>query len=107
MYHLNITNLAEEDILRTSKYISEALKAPIAANKLLDEIEKYANIIEETPNIFPIVSDVYLAEKRIRFAIVKNYMMFYIVNENEKLVDVLRFLYGRRDWKNILMNSKS
>jgi hypothetical protein len=29
-------------------------------------------------------------------------MMFYKIDENEKKVHVIRFLYGRRDWKNIL-----
>jgi plasmid stabilization system protein ParE len=37
---------------------------------------------------------------------VKNYMMFYTINEDEKTVDVIRFLYGRRDWKRILENTK-
>ncbi|MDR3338399.1 MAG: type II toxin-antitoxin system RelE/ParE family toxin [Treponema sp.] len=33
---------------------------------------------------------------------VKNYMLFYTINEEEKIVTVIRFLYGHRDWKNIL-----
>jgi plasmid stabilization system protein ParE len=36
---------------------------------------------------------------------VKNYMMFYTINEDEKTVDVISFLYGRRDWKRILENN--
>jgi len=32
IYSINITDLAEEDILATVKYISNALKNPIAAN---------------------------------------------------------------------------
>ena len=52
-YSVNITDLAEEDILSTVKYISNALKNPIAANNLLDEIEKYEKILEEMPNIYP------------------------------------------------------
>jgi plasmid stabilization system protein ParE len=48
------------------------------------------------------VPDEYLAEKGIKFVMIKNYMMFYTINEDEKTVIVIRFLYGRRDWKNIL-----
>jgi len=33
-YSINITDLAEEDILAAVKYISSALKNPIAANNL-------------------------------------------------------------------------
>jgi toxin ParE1/3/4 len=102
MYFVNITDAAEQDILYTVNYISDVLKAPAAANNLLDEIEKYEKILEETPNIYPFVPDEYLAEKGIKFVMVKNYMLFFIVGEDEKTVYVIRFLYGRRDWKNIL-----
>ena len=101
-YSLCITDLAEEDILTSVRYISETLKNPIAANKLLDEIERYEKILEETPNIFPFVHDEYLAQKGIKFFTVKNFLLFYTVNEDTKNVNIIRFLHGRRDWKNIL-----
>ena len=102
MYSVNITDVAEEDILSTVRYISCELKAPKAANALLDEIEKHEGILGKTPNIYPRVPDEYLAEKGLRFVIIKNYLMFFSVDEEEKAVNVVRFLYGRRDWKNIL-----
>jgi len=102
MYFVNISEIAEEDILSTVKYISRELKAPKAANNLLDEIEKHEKTFRNTPNIYPRVPDEYLAEKGLRFAVIKNYLMFFTVDEEEKLVTVIRFLYGRRDWKNIL-----
>ena len=76
----------------------------MAANNLLDEIEKYENTLETTPNIFSFVPDEYLRAKGIKYVMVKNYMMFYTINEDEKTVDVIRFLYGHRDWKRILEN---
>ena len=100
MYFVNITDIAEKDILSTAKYISDALKAPKAANNLLDEIEKHEEELEKNPYIYPLVSDEYLAEKGIKFILIKNYMLFYIINDD--VVNVIRFLYGRRDWKNIL-----
>jgi len=76
-YSVNITDLAEEDILATVKYISNVLKNPIAANNLLDEIEKHEKILEETPNIYPFVNDEYLSQKGLKYVMVKNYLMFY------------------------------
>jgi plasmid stabilization system protein ParE len=102
MYSLIITDIAEEDILNTITYIADVLKAPTAANNLLDEIEKHEEILENTPNIYPLVPDEYLAQNGLRFTIIKNYLMFYTINEDEKMITVIRFLYGRRDWKNIL-----
>jgi toxin ParE1/3/4 len=106
MYLLNISEIAEEDILSTVSYIANVLKSPTAANNLLDEIEKYEETLETTPNLFPFVSDEYLAKKGLKFVMIKNYIMFYTINEDEKTVRVIRFLYGRRDWKNILKNSE-
>jgi plasmid stabilization system protein ParE len=68
----------------------------------VDEIEKYENLLEDTPNIFSFLPDEYLRARGIKYVMIKNYMMFYTINENEKTVDVIRFLYGRRDWKRIL-----
>ncbi|MCL2442713.1 MAG: type II toxin-antitoxin system RelE/ParE family toxin [Treponema sp.] len=102
MYFVNITDIAEEDILSTVQYIANELKAPKAANNLLDEIEKHEKILEKTPHIYPLVSDEYLAEKGVKFVLIKNYMMFFIINEKKKVVNVIRFLYGRRDWQNII-----
>jgi len=105
-YSVNITDLAEEDILSTVKYISNALKNPIAANNLLDEIEKYEEILGETPNIYPFVNDEYLSQKGIKYVKIKNYLMFYTIDENNKNVNVIRFLYGRMNWQIILRENK-
>jgi toxin ParE1/3/4 len=102
MYSLNITEIAERDILDTVRYIADILKAPIAANNLLDEIERREEVLENTPNIYPFVPDEYLAQRGLKFTPIKNYLLFYVIHEDEKTVTVIRFLYGRRDWKNIL-----
>ena len=101
-YSVNITDLAEEDILATVKYISNALKNPIVANNLLDEIEKHEKKLEEMPNIYPFVNDEYLSQKGIKYVIIKNYLMFFTIDEKNKIVNVIRFLYGRMNWQIIL-----
>ena len=101
-YSLNITDIAEEDILSSVQYINDVFKNPVAANNLLDEIERHEKILEETPTIYPFVSDEYLAKKGLRCTTVKNFLLFYTVDENEKTVTIIRFLHGRRNWKDIL-----
>jgi len=106
MYYVNITDIAEEEILATVRYISNELKAPIAANNLLDEIEKHEDNLSKSPNMYPNVPDEYLASRGLKFVIIKNYLMFFTIEEENKTVNVIRFMYGRRDWKNILANSE-
>ena len=101
-YSVKITDLAEEDILSTVKYISGVLKNTVAANNLLDEIEKHEKILEEMPNIYSFVNDEYLFQKGLKYVRIKNYLMFYTIDENVKIVNVIRFLHGRMNWQYIL-----
>jgi plasmid stabilization system protein ParE len=67
MYSVRITDVAEDDMEKTVQYIAEILEAPVAANNLLDEIEKYENLLEDTPNMFSFVPDEYLRAKGIKY----------------------------------------
>ena len=43
-----------------------------------------------------------LKKYNFRKLIIKNYIAFYRVDENKKLVNVDRILYNKMNWKNIL-----
>ena len=102
MYHVNFTKEAELDLSSTLEYISEILKSPVSALKLLSDAENKLKIFENFPLTFPLVHDEYLALKGIRCLTVNNYLVFYIVKEENKQVSIIRFLYGRRDWITLL-----
>jgi plasmid stabilization system protein ParE len=100
MYTLSFSEIFREDTKSTLNYIKNILQAPAAAQRLKDEIKTAYKKIKENPFIYPVVPNVYLASKGLRFKMVKNYMMFYRVEKNN--IDIVRFLYGHRDWINIL-----
>ena len=102
MYNAKFTELAENDILSTLKYISEILSAPKASENLYYEINGKVEILENNPFLFPLVKDPYLSKKGLRWIGIKNYMMFYKIIESEEKISIIRFLFGRRNWKNIL-----
>ena len=104
MYTLHFSEPAEEDLLSTIRYISDVLKAPEAAKHLLNEVEEQTKILKTAPLSYALVFDEYLYSKGIRSFLVKNYLIFYVVNEKEKIVSIIRFLYARRDWTNLLRN---
>jgi plasmid stabilization system protein ParE len=105
MYTLNFSKLFREDVKTSVNYIKHTLQAPLAAQRLKDEIKKTYKKIKESPFIYPAVPDEYLASMGFRFVMVKNYMIFYIVEG--KQINIFRFLYGHRDWINILENTKN
>ena len=106
MYPIKITRVAEEDLLEVIQYLSEKLKSPIAASNLLDLIEQKMIILEDSPFSCKLVDDEYFQKKEIRFLQVKNYLIFFRINRDMKKISIIRILYARRDWVNILKESK-
>jgi len=104
MYKLQLSKYYREELKSAVNYIKKDLQNPIAANNLKEEAKKTYKKIKENPFLYPAVPDEYLASKGFRFIMVKNYMLFYIVIEKE--VIILRFLYGHRDWMNLLNNEE-
>ena len=102
MYSVKFTGKSEEDLFSILKYISTVLKAPAAAKNLSNEIQSKVRILETSPYCCQLVKDEYLNQQCIRYLLLKNYIVFYSVNEDEKMVSIIRILYGRRDWKSIL-----
>ena len=100
MYKLQLSRYYREELRAAIQYIRQDLKNPVAAQRLKDEAKETYKKIKENPFMYPAVPDEYLASKGFRFVMVKNYMLFYTVIGKE--VIILRFLYGRRDWMNLL-----
>ena len=100
MYKLSFTKSFREDVKSSVNYIKHVLQNPMAAQRLKDEIKNTNNKIKENPFAYPAVPNEYLASIGFRFTMVKNYMIFYIVGN--KNIHIIRFLYGHRDWINIL-----
>lgn len=101
-YTIHITSTAERDINQAVDYIEYVLKNPQAADHLLDETERRINMLTQFPWQHPLVEERVLASWGIRFIQVHNYLAFYIVSEEKSRVDIVRFLYAKRDWNSIL-----
>lgn len=102
MYKTIITEPAELDIAEAARYIVKDLQNPVAANKLLDDIESAVASLEDMPKRHQLVKNDYLAGLGFRFLTVHNYLIFYIVREDAKSVTIERFLCNRRDWIHII-----
>jgi len=102
LYKLRISKLYKEDTSSSYNYIKYKLEAPMAAENLKKEIKEKIIKIKENPNFRPLVQDKYLASLGYRLINVKNYMIFYIIGEDNKHLKIVRFLHNKRNWINIL-----
>ncbi len=102
MYKIEVLPIAKKDIDETIYYISHNLKNVSAAKKLRDLfISSFDNIIE-----FPYIGTIYQSINTLKYKYrsykIKNFIMFYIVDEKQKLITIVRVLYQKMDINNIL-----
>jgi plasmid stabilization system protein ParE len=102
MYLLAFPKQIDIDFDSCYEYITEKLEAPRAAENLFDEIIIKLDYICETPFTRPLVQDRYLASLGIRSIKIKNYVLYFNVDEEKNTVNLVRFLYNKRDWIHIL-----
>ena len=104
MFHLSFTDDVIKDISSARRYIRKKLESPMASKKLALELDETYSKLEENPYRRPLVQDKYLAMKGYRSINVKNYVLFYMINEEENIVSLVRFMHSQRDWATILAN---
>lgn len=105
IYSIQITNAAEKDIRSAIDYIDNILLNPSAADDLLSEIEEKINELAVFPKKHQTVDDPVLKTWGIRFLVINNYLAFYTVDDESTTVNIIRFLYGKRNWSVILRQS--
>ena len=106
-YSIHITRTAEQDLNSAADHIEFILHNPTAADELLDEAGKMISGLSTFPERYALADDPFLRGMGIRFIAIRNYLAFYTVSHDEKKVWVIRFLYGKRDWQNILKHDLS
>lgn len=102
MYKIEFLPIAKKDIDNIIYYISYNLKNITASKKLRDLfISKLDDIVE-----FPYRNSVYqpigTLKNEYRSYRMKNFLIFYLINEDEKLITIVRILYQKMDISNIL-----
>jgi plasmid stabilization system protein ParE len=87
-YRVDISEPAEDDLRDIVRYISSQLDAPLTAMNMLEAIEDALSKLSDMPYRCPIVRDERLAAMGYRRLEIKNYTVFYSINEKDKVIDV-------------------
>jgi toxin ParE1/3/4 len=90
------------DLRSILKYITEILKEPVTGKRIYDSIKKQILTLEQMPLRYPLVGDEVFAARGLRKMPVENYFVFYVADEKRGEVHVLRVLYNRREWRDLL-----
>ena len=101
-YTIKISLSAGEDLKQIALYIKTALKVPSTARNYLKLLRQEIDKLTILPKRHEVIEKDKINQSNVRKLIVKNYIIFYIVNDEEKIVNVERILYGASDWINKL-----
>lgn len=101
-YKILRTNKAEEQLREIIFYIADDSDSIDIALKYLDKIEHAIMQLEDFPYIGSIPKYAILRKQGYRVLIVERHLVFYKVNEDEKLVIIYAIVDGRREYKNLL-----
>lgn len=96
-YEVVTTAQAVADLRAVFEYIAYELLAGENAIKQLDRLEEAILSLDEMPERYQLYDKEPWRERNLRIMPVDNYLVFYIPQEEDKTVTVIRVMYGRRD----------
>lgn len=101
-YQVEYLPSAIQDLRDIVFYISHELSNPASAESLAEEIVAKIDKSVVFPYAYPAYRPIRPLEHEYRRMAVKNYLVFYWVEEEKQLVTVARVVYGRRNHSKIL-----
>ena len=101
-YNVIIEEAARLDLIDILNYITNDFQEPIIAAKIGSAIVSEINSLREFPKRAHAISDEPYKTMGYRVTYAKNYAIFYKVIDSALEVRIMRVLYNRRNWQNIL-----
>ena len=97
MFDVQISEQADNDLRGIFEYIAFELLAPENAAGQLDRLEEAISKLDHMPEKYRRYEREPWRSRGLRVFPVDNYLVFYIHDEETKIVTVIRVMYGGRD----------
>ena len=101
-YKLMFTQVANEDLDQIYSYISSNLSAETAADNLLNKIEDTILQLKHFPQMGSYIADEMLKSKGYRKLVINNYLVLYLIDEQQEQVVIMRIVYGAQQYEQLL-----
>ncbi|MCR5308120.1 MAG: type II toxin-antitoxin system RelE/ParE family toxin [bacterium] len=109
IYEIIISTEAHDDLEGIYDYIANVLLLPKIAWNMIEKFYESIKSLETMPKRHKIIDNPYLTNDNIRSYQIKNYKIYYYVDESKKIVIILRITYYKMDLSNVFKtdNDKS
>ena len=105
-YRITVTPDAEADLSELRDYIANVLRSPETARSYLHHLRKEIGSLSEMPARIKAVDEEPWHSRGIRKLIVKNFLVYFRIVEEEKMIYILNVIYARRDQLRVLQQMK-
>ena len=105
-YQIIVTPDAEADLSELRDYIANVLRSPKTARSYLYHLRREIGSLSEMPARIKAVDEEPWHSCGIRKLIVKNFLVYFRIVEEEKTVYILNVIYARRDQFRVLEQMK-
>lgn len=96
-YEVKVTRQALDQMKEITHYIAHELCAPDAAYDLLDEMENKINSLADMPERMSLVDEEPWRTQGVRKALVKNFIVYFWIDDENAKVQVVAVIYEKRD----------
>ena len=103
-YEVKITEPAQRQLQEIVRYIAEDLQEKRTALRTLDTLEKEILSLSTLPNRVALTEEEPWHSQGIHKFPVKNYLIYFWVDEETKKVQIIGAVYGRKDQRHQLSN---
>jgi toxin ParE1/3/4 len=97
-----LTRRAASDLDEIVSYIAIELANPQAASNFVDKLQDSIEEARVFPESGSLVHNEFLQVEDVRKKLVGNYIMYYLPSKEDKIIYVLRIIYGNRNMDEIL-----
>ena len=96
-YEVRSTKQANDHVLEYAEYIQNVLLNPQAARKFVNDIRMAVKGLNQMPQRNPLTCEEPWRSMDIRKMEVRGYIVYYWIDEENKVVHVTGVVYGKRD----------
>lgn len=96
-FRYRLTKRAESDLDGIVSYIAVELSTPQAASDFVDKLKDNIDETRAFPESGSPVDNEFLQVENLRKKLIGNYIMYYLPDMREKIIYILRIVYGKQN----------
>ncbi len=103
-YEVKLTSQAIGQVEEIVQYISKILLVPETARKWVDTLQSEISKLNCMPSRYSLTEEEPWHTKGIHKMPFKNFLVYYLIDEDKKVVWITAVIYGRRDQVSALLD---